>query len=1530
MKTRYLISLTLFVLLFVCWQTVNAQYYIDRTPILDTSRIDYEVINPQNKWIYYHLSDVNDMYFYDFDTTKAEPCTGLQSYLGRLGVVHYFENAKKYRYHISDNETFNRLLPECDFYYELTINADERVIAQYNGKFFRYEDFNYLMREMGKGELPQIAKTKILAQWRLWMFDQDVHIMSMDTVEHRIPGEKYRIKDTNDSIVYKGIYRVRFEGDIEFKGNNYRYRVLFKNDSRAIQSISIYPPGESINRKIASVRLECRDVYTQRNRSSNNNYLNIQQNGNEVDPKDQDNWDVFYYNKAAGGINVQYSNFTNLGNNTQFRLYRSIGSEEFDIPQECDFQSQVVNVTSNGASFQVSSTDISSGIYLFQYKNSSGGWDFIENVVLIPEEIDATHTIAGTNFTLELHYLEQSFDSEVDMNLYVSQMKSTFDEVMGKWIGDYQKYITPEGLVDDDNKIPLYVIFSCDDNKVTYFHKDLSENAGACYTPNYSINSSTFTFRSKYPNLLSASSPYQNIYWLLKPLIAHETFHWVEFSHSTNLMDRAYSGWLAWITEGLSVMAQAEAFPDIELNQGTKFSKFANGLLEDPPDDIMDGFIWETNKDDPQIYSLGLFFYFIHEKCGIDHIAVFKELMQKIDTHVPSEIVNDDNLYETSIENLFETALTKTNDYNNFNELLIDFVKEVYHKKAFITNTLDYSELEIPNHYEIIDDFGLIGSIKYTGMSLYKKAFVSPGNISVRCKIFPEYGKDGHHNFIISKWDANNNFIDGSLQGINLNQEPFEYTFNIDVNSGDKIIISKMNLDKTSNQADRFNVYFTADYDLVSDFSSDTQYASTGQTVQFQNESSGDNITSHYWTFEGGTPIHSTEENPSVTYNAVGSYDVSLKLTEQNGETLTETKENYINIVGEGEIVANFAADNSIINAGETVLFENLSLGEIDSYYWEFEGGEPATSSLQNPQVSYASSGLFDVKLTVSNTEGSRSMIRSNYISVYDGSSNDLICYNEQSSDKTVSFQVLYTGDDNLNDMSCTVDFGNQITEVNESSMSPFDFLHTYQDYGTYHPEVTLEIRDIYDDIIFYGGCSCPVVSLVDPDPCGDLNLNITQTPSNPAYLDEETNEIEISYTGNVTGGVPPYHWHWAFLNDEYTGVPPVGGESGGIANTTTPTHNLGSITYNSNGIYRTFLNVMDGNNCTMGITRNQEISSPDDCITDLRITYFQDYIQNQRLIIPWDDGNGNACLVNLRYEYLLNANSICSSCYDAEESSWWEYSNTESEVNYGEAMYLGQGGASSLNTDIDLSSQHDLSQGINYVRAKLQGRDFSDNPATSCYKQTTIRLIVLDCDSEMNTQDFLHNNQYTNSYSSTRGICLPANVYVEHNWREFIAGTIQLNGAANSVINEYDVMLSACNQVILEDGFETGEGRFVAQAGGIVKPCEQINYKKMSDEPEIIVDVKNSASMQVIPNPVGEMFDIKIHQPEEGQVVIKIFDAYGRLVETVFDQCISEGCYQIEVNNFNHKPGLYFCQYITNNTILTEKIIKTQNTYEF
>lgn len=79
----------------------------------------------------------------------------------------------------------------------------------------------------------------------------------------------------------------------------------------------------------------------------------------------------------------------------------------------------------------------------------------------------------------------------------------------------------------------------------------------------------------------------------------------------------------------------------------------------------------------------------------------------------------------------------------------------------------------------------------------------------------------------------------------------------------------------------------------VADFDADKTFALTGENVSFTDMSSN-HPTSWEWTFEGGTPATSTEQNPVVTYSAKGSYAVTLKATNAAGGTNTVTKTDYI------------------------------------------------------------------------------------------------------------------------------------------------------------------------------------------------------------------------------------------------------------------------------------------------------------------------------------------------------------------------------------------------------------------------------------------------------------------------------------------------------------------------------------------------------------------------------------------------------------------------------------------------------------
>ncbi len=67
-------------------------------------------------------------------------------------------------------------------------------------------------------------------------------------------------------------------------------------------------------------------------------------------------------------------------------------------------------------------------------------------------------------------------------------------------------------------------------------------------------------------------------------------------------------------------------------------------------------------------------------------------------------------------------------------------------------------------------------------------------------------------------------------------------------------------------------------------------------TITFEDLSQYD-PTSWTWTFEGGTPATSDEENPTVVYETPGSYDVTLTVSNAYG-TSTVTKKDYI-VVGD-------------------------------------------------------------------------------------------------------------------------------------------------------------------------------------------------------------------------------------------------------------------------------------------------------------------------------------------------------------------------------------------------------------------------------------------------------------------------------------------------------------------------------------------------------------------------------------------------------------------------------------------------------
>jgi len=176
----------------------------------------------------------------------------------------------------------------------------------------------------------------------------------------------------------------------------------------------------------------------------------------------------------------------------------------------------------------------------------------------------------------------------------------------------------------------------------------------------------------------------------------------------------------------------------------------------------------------------------------------------------------------------------------------------------------------------------------------------------------------------------------------------------------------------------------------VANFEADNTSIEEGDAVQFTDLSTN-SPTSYLWTFEGGTPATSTEQNPSVIYANEGVYDVTLYVENADGND-TEVKVDYIQVsVPIIAPVAEFTSDQTVIFVGQSIQFTDQSSNNPTDWTWTFEGGTPATSNAQNPTVMYNTAGTYDVTLLVENSAGSDELLVGDMITVLPATVGDLV-----------------------------------------------------------------------------------------------------------------------------------------------------------------------------------------------------------------------------------------------------------------------------------------------------------------------------------------------------------------------------------------------------------------------------------------------------------------------------------------------------------------------------------------------------------
>lgn len=319
----------------------------------------------------------------------------------------------------------------------------------------------------------------------------------------------------------------------------------------------------------------------------------------------------------------------------------------------------------------------------------------------------------------------------------------------------------------------------------------------------------------------------------------------------------------------------------------------------------------------------------------------------------------------------------------------------------------------------------------------------------------------------------------------------------------------------------------------VADFTSDVTSGVAPLEVSFTDLSTGGEPTSWVWIFGDG--LTSTDPNPTHTYSGVGTYDVTLVVSNDGGSS-QKTVEDMITVNTPSTPVADFSATPRNGYEPMEVSFTDLSTNGPASWSWNF--GDGSTSALQNPSHNYTSDGIYTVSLTATNAGGGDTETKEGYITVLDsGSFLEDIDFSADPLDGlaplTVSFTDQSTGIFMILPHSYYWEFGDGSTSTDQNPV------HTYTAPGTYTVKMTVNIflfGEYYKEKIDYVTVGAVPVA----DFSGSPREVVKKNP--------------VTFTDDSTG--TPTSWEWDFGD--------------GITNTVqNPTH-----VYKSRGTYDVSLTV--------------------------------------------------------------------------------------------------------------------------------------------------------------------------------------------------------------------------------------------------------------------------------------------------------------------------------------------------------------------
>ena len=154
-----------------------------------------------------------------------------------------------------------------------------------------------------------------------------------------------------------------------------------------------------------------------------------------------------------------------------------------------------------------------------------------------------------------------------------------------------------------------------------------------------------------------------------------------------------------------------------------------------------------------------------------------------------------------------------------------------------------------------------------------------------------------------------------------------------------------------------------------------------GGKVDYTDLSEGE-PTEWAWSFPGGTPATSTEQNPTVIYKEAGTYSATL-IVKAGEESSTYTRTDFVTVVGVApKAKIGFPAEAYLspfalayVPTNTDLQFTDLSDGFPSAWEWKIPGSSKPTTNEQHPVVNYPNEGLYGISLKSTNKTGNDSDI---------------------------------------------------------------------------------------------------------------------------------------------------------------------------------------------------------------------------------------------------------------------------------------------------------------------------------------------------------------------------------------------------------------------------------------------------------------------------------------------------------------------------------------------------------------------------